>query len=169
MVRFVQLRSFASLVLQLAILGALIAAFFVRFPEVSGPSMAPQISSGELVIINTLAYRVGAPHRGDIVAFRHDGITPATYIKRVIGLPGERIRIDRGAVYVNGARLAEPYVQFGDDRSAPEITVPPDSVYVLGDNRAVSEDSRVFGPVPKGELMGQALAGVWPLGSIGAL
>ena len=79
------------------------------------------------------------------------------------------IRIDRGAVYINGARLAEPYVQHGDDRSVPETTVPPDSVYVLGDNRAVSEDSRIFGPVPKGDLMGQALAGVWPLGSIGVL
>jgi signal peptidase I len=168
-VRFVQLRSLASLMLQLAILGALIAAFFVRFPQVSGPSMAPHISSGELVIINTLAYRFAPPRRGDIVAFHHDGVTPETYIKRVIGLPGERIRIDRGAVYVNGARLTETYVQYGDDRSGPEIVVPPDSVYVLGDNRAVSEDSRAFGPVPDADLTGKALAGLWPLGSIGAL
>lgn len=169
MVQFVQLRSLASLVLQLAILGALIAAFFVRFWQVSGPSMSPRVSSGELVIINTLAYRFGTPHHGDIVTFRHDGITPELYIKRVIGLAGDRIRIDRGVVYVNGQRLDEPYVQHRDDRSEPEITVPADSVYVLGDNRAVSEDSRVFGPVRKSDLMGQALAGVWPFGSVGVL
>lgn len=169
MVRFVQLRSLASLVLQLAILGALIAAFFVRFWQVSGPSMSPCVSSGEFVVVNTLAYRFGPPRRGDIVAFRHDGITPETYIKRVIGLPGDRVRVDRGAVYVNSVRLFEPYVQYGDDRSSAETVVPAGSVYVLGDNRAVSEDSRAFGPVPDGDLMGKALAGLWPLGSIGAL
>jgi signal peptidase I len=168
-VRFVQLRSFASLTLQLAILAALIAAFFIRFWQVSGPSMSPRVSSGELVVINTLAYRIGAPHRGDVVTFEHDGPTPELYIKRVIGLPNERIRIDRGVVYVDGVRLDEPYVQFDDTRSTPEITVPAGSVYVLGDNRAVSVDSRAFGPVPDSELTGQAIAGVWPLGSAGAL
>lgn len=165
-----QLRSLASIALQLAILCVLIAAtLFVRLPQVSGPSMAPHISSGEFVIINTLAYRFGKPSRGDIVAFRHDSVTPELYIKRVVGLPGDRIRIDHGTVYLNGARLEEPYVQFRDDRSLPEVTVPAGSVYVLGDNRAVSEDSRAFGPVPDAELMGKAVAGVWPLGSIGAL
>ncbi|HTZ55803.1 MAG TPA: signal peptidase I [Candidatus Acidoferrum sp.] len=169
MVRFVQLRSLASLVLQLAILGVLIAAFFIRFWQVSGPSMSPHVSSGEFVIINTLAYRFHTPTRGDIVTFRHDGVTPELYIKRVIGLPGDRIRIDRGVVYVNGSRLAEPYVQFPDDRSEAEITIPPDNVYVLGDNRAVSEDSRSFGPVPEDALTGKAVAGIWPLPSVGAL
>lgn len=169
MVRFVQLRSLASLVLQLAILGVLIAAFFIRFWQVSGPSMSPHISSGELVVINTLAYRFGAPARDDIVTFEHDGATPELYIKRVIGLPGDRIGIDHGTVYVNGARLSEPYVQHGDDRSEPEISVPPATVYVLGDNRAVSEDSRAFGPVPNGSLTGKAIAGIWPLAAIGAL
>lgn len=166
MVRFVQLRSVASLVLQLAILFALIAAFFVRFPQVSGPSMSPHISSGEFVLINTLAYKFSSPRRGEIVAFRHDGFTPETYIKRVIGLPGDRVRIDRGVVYVNGIKLDEPYVQYSDTRSMPEIIVPPQSVFVLGDNRAVSEDSRAFGPVPYSDLMGRALFGIWPLGSL---
>lgn len=169
MVRFVQLRRLAGLALQLAILAALIAAFFLRFWQVSGPSMSPRVSSGELVVINTLAYRLGTPHRGDIVTFEHDGPTPELYIKRVIGLPGERIRIDRGVVYVNGVRLNEPYVRFDDTRSTPEITVPPGDVYVLGDNRVVSVDSRAFGPVPDSELMGKAEAGVWPLASAGAL
>lgn len=167
--RFVQLRSLASLVLQLAILGALIAAFFVRFWQVSGPSMSPHVSSGEFVMIDTLAYRFHTPSRGDIVTFRHDDATPELYIKRVIGIPGDRIRIDRGVVYINGARLSEPYVQFPDGRSEAEIAVPPDDVYVLGDNRAVSEDSRAFGPVPESALTGKAIAGIWPLPSLGAL
>ncbi|HEX8805438.1 MAG TPA: signal peptidase I, partial [Candidatus Aquilonibacter sp.] len=72
-------------------------------------------------------------------------------------------------VYENGTRLNEPYVEHNDNRSEPEITVPPDDVYVLGDNRAVSEDSRAFGPVPDGALTGKAIAAVWPLPSIGAL
>lgn len=168
-VRLLHLRSLGSLALQLAVLGALIAAFFVRTPQVSGLSMEPHISSGEYVLINTLAYRFGTPQRGDIVAFRHEGDTPETYIKRVIALPGERVRIDRGVVYVNDAVLSEPYVRFEDKRSFAQITVPPDSVYVLGDNRANSEDSRIFGAVADDQLMGRALAGIWPLAAIGAL
>jgi signal peptidase I len=168
-VRFVQLRSLASLVLQLAILGALIAAFFVRTPQVSGLSMEPHINSGEYVVINTLAYRFGQPHRGDIVAFRHTADAPELYIKRIIAVPGDRVRIDRGAVYVNGAKLDEPYVRYPDGRSFPEMTVPAQTVYVLGDNRANSEDSRFFGPVSEGDLTGKALAGIWPLANLGTL
>ena len=131
--------------------------------------MEPHISSGEYVVINTLAYRFSAPRAGDIVAFRHDGDTPEVYIKRVIAVAGDRVRIDRGTVYVNGIRLSEPYVRFEDNRSFPEAAIPSNSVYVLGDNRVNSEDSRFFGPVSDSELMGRALAGIWPLAAIGAL
>ena len=169
MPRLAHLRSFVSLALQLGILGLLIAAFFMRTPQVSGLSMEPHINSGEYVLINTFAYRVAAPKRGDIVAFRHDGDTPEVYIKRVIGIPGDRIRIDAGVVYRNGERLDEPYVRYPDHRSLAELTVPAQSVYVLGDNRANSEDSRAFGPVSDDHLIGRALAGIWPLASIGSL
>ncbi|MDP9024279.1 MAG: signal peptidase I [Candidatus Eremiobacteraeota bacterium] len=169
MVRLLHLRSLAGLALQLAILGALIAAFFVRTPQVSGLSMEPHISSGEYVLINTLAYRFAEPKRGDIVAFQHDGDTPEIYIKRVVGLPGDRVQVDRGALFVNGKRLNEPYVRFGDNRSFTAVTVASDAVYVLGDNRANSEDSRFFGPVPDDHLIGRALVGIWPPGSVGAL
>jgi signal peptidase I len=168
-VRFVRWRPVANLTLQLAVLAALIAAFFVRFPQVTGLSMEPHIRSGEYVLINTFAYRIGLPRRGDIVAFRHDDDARATFIKRVIGLPGDRIRIERGEVYLNGTKLAEPYVQHVDNRSFGAITVPPASVYVLGDNRAESEDSRFFGPVSDTLLIGRALAGVWPPRMLGAL
>ena len=130
--------------------------------------MAPHISSGEYVLINTLAYRFAPPTRGDIVAFRGDDAR-AVFIKRVVGLPGDRLRIDRGVVSIDGRPLHEPYVRFADDRSFAEIVVPAHSVYVLGDNRADSEDSRFFGPVNDDRLIGRALAGVWPPADLGTL
>jgi signal peptidase I len=162
-------RSLANLAWQLALLALLIAAFFIRPSPVSGLSMAPQILSGEYVLINTFAYRFGSPERNDIVEFRRDGDARGVFIKRVIGLPGDRVRIDNGNVYVNGTKLDEPYVRFTDTRSFPEIVVPDDAVYVLGDNRAISEDSRFFGPVAEDRLMGKAVAGIWPPGALGAL
>jgi signal peptidase I len=167
--RFLRWRSVASLALQLAVLGLLISAFFMRLPQVSGLSMEPHIRSGEYVLINTFAYRFGTPARGEIVAFRHEDDTREVFIKRVVGLPGDRIRIDRGTVYVNGTKLEEPYVKDADDRSFAKIVVPPGSVYVLGDNRANSEDSRTFGAVSDDRLMGRAVAGVWPPRMLGAL
>lgn len=169
MPRLLQWRSLVRLVLQVAILALLAAAFFMVPRQVSGLSMEPHIASGEYVLINTVAYRVGTPRRGEIVAFRRDGDARGLFIKRVIGLPGDRIRIDRGAVFVDGDRLAEPYVHYPDDRSYPEMTVPPASIYVLGDNRVESEDSRVFGPIAQDRLVGRAIAGLWPPSSVGAL
>lgn len=169
MVRFLRWRSVANLALQLAVLALLIAAFFVRLPQVSGLSMEPHIRSGEYVLINTFAYRLSLPGRGDIVAFRHEGDSRSVFIKRVIGVPGDRIRIDRGRVYRNGVALDEPYVLHPDDRSFAEISVRPGSVYVLGDNRAQSEDSRLFGPVGDDRLIGRAIAGLWPPHLLGGL
>jgi signal peptidase I len=162
-------RSFASASAQLILLALLALAFFMRTPQVSGLSMAPHIASGEIVLINTIAYRMHAPARGDIIAFHHDALTPETYIKRVIGLPGDRIRIDRGKVFVNGAALGEPYVRYADARSFAQVTVPAGSLYVLGDNRADSDDSRFWGFVPENAVLGKAVAGIWPLGHVGAL
>ena len=169
MARSLPWRSLANLALQLAILAVLIAAFFMRTPQVSGLSMAPHIASGEYVLINTFAYRIAQPKRGDIVAFRGDDDARAIFIKRVVGLPGDRIRVDRGIVSIDGRQLAEPYVRFPDDRSFSETTVPAGSVYVLGDNRADSEDSRFFGPVGDDRLVGRALAGIWPPSAFGSL
>lgn len=162
-------RSFASATLQIAVLCALALAFFLRTPQVSGLSMAPRISSGEVVLINTMAYRFGNPQRGDVIAFRHDAPAPETFIKRIIGLPGDRVRIDAGSVYVNGVRLSEPYVRYGDRRSFAQVTVPPGSLYVLGDNRADSDDSRFWGFVRRADVLGKAVAGIWPAAQIGTL
>lgn len=131
--------------------------------------MEPAIQPGETVLIDTLAYRFGKPKRGDVVAFQHTTDAPELYIKRVVGTSGERVRIDRGTVFIDGKPLAEPYVRFPDTRSFPEVTVPAHDVYVLGDNRANSEDSRFFGPVPDADLIGRARAGIWPLSRAGAI
>ncbi len=131
--------------------------------------MAPHIASGEVVLIDTIAYRLHGPVRGDIIAFHHDDPTPEIFIKRIIGLPGDRVQIDRGRVLVNGLPLDEPYVAYADQRSFPAVTVPTGELYVLGDNRAVSEDSRSWGFVPQSQVLGKALAGIWPVGRLGAL
>lgn len=162
-------RSVASVTLQIAALGILAFAFFMRTPQVSGLSMAPHIASGEYVVINTVAYRLGRPGRGDIVAFRHERSAPSVYLKRIIGLPGDHIRIEHGAVFVNGAKLSEPYVLYPDARSFHEVTVPAGTLYVLGDNRANSDDSRFWGFVDLQEVIGKAVAGIWPLRRMGTL
>ena len=142
-------------------------AFFMRTPEVSGLSMEPRISSGEFVLINTISYRLHPPHRGDIIAFRHDSPAPEVFIKRIVGLPGDRIAIERGRVILNGSERPEPYVRFADTRTFPEVTVPPDSLYVLGDNRVDSNDSRFWGFVPQNQVLGKAIAGIWPPRQLG--
>jgi len=141
----------------------------MRTPQVSGLSMAPHVVSGEYVLINTVAYRIGHPACGDIVAFRHERSAPSVYLKRVIGLPGDRVTVALGAVFVNGRRLYEPYVRFADRRSFPEVKVPPGMLYVLGDNRANSDDSRFWGFVDQNQLIGKAIAGIWPPAQVGAL
>lgn len=129
--------------------------------------MAPRISSGEFVLINTFTYWLHPPQRGDIIAFHHDTPAPEIFIKRVVGMPGDRVRIDRGKVFVNGKLLSEPYVRYGDTRSFPETIVPRSALYVLGDNRIDSNDSRFWGFVPESEVLGKAVAGIWPPRKLG--
>lgn len=166
----VRWRSAANLAWQFALLIVIVFAIVALRPgQVSGLSMEPRIDEDEYVLINALAYRIAPPRRGDIVAFRHERSAPEVYLKRVIGLPGDRIRIDGGVVWLNGIRLGEPYVRFRDRRSVAEVTVPPGDYYVLGDNRANSDDSRSWGFVPAADLIGRAMFGVWPLGRFGTL
>jgi signal peptidase I len=136
-----RVRAAVWLGVQVLILIAICMAFFFRVPQVTGPSMMPTVSQGELVLISTLTYRVGPIQRGDVVAV---------------------VRIERGVVIVNGHALAEPYVRLGDRRSFPEVDLPDDAVFVLGDNRSESEDSRFWGPVPVRNIIGKALFGLLP-------
>ncbi|MGD1068016.1 MAG: signal peptidase I [Vulcanimicrobiaceae bacterium] len=158
----VKTRTAVSLSAQLVLLALIATAFFLRTPQVDGLSMEPRVRAGEFVLINTLAYRLGPVRRGDVVAFRHDAPNPETYIKRVVGLPGERVEVREGTVLVDGAPLPEPYVHFPDHRSAPAVTLPADGYYVLGDNRAESDDSRNWGVLHATDIAGKAVVGIWP-------
>jgi signal peptidase I len=130
--------------------------------------MEPRVGAGEFVVIDTLSYRIGAPKRGDIVAFRHGGPSEA-YLKRVVALPGEHVAIRHGIVMIDGKSLTEPYVRYRDDRSFSELTVPAGAYYVLGDNRSNSDDSRDWGFVPSGAIIGKAWLAVWPPSKAGLL
>jgi signal peptidase I len=162
------IRTVASVCTQLLVLGLIGAAFFIRAPHVLGLSMEPRIHSGEFVLINTLAYRFGAIRRGDIVAFRHDSPTPKTYLKRVVGLPGDRVSIERGTVEIDGKQLMEPYVRYRDSRSAPAVVIPPGGLFVLGDNRVNSDDSRDWGILGAQDVIGKAIVTLWPVQALDA-
>ena len=155
-------RTVVSLSAQTIVLLLIAAAFFMRTSPVDGLSMEPRVHAGEVVLITTLAYRFGSVRRGDVIAFRHDAPTTETYIKRVVGLPGERVEVRDGIVNIDGRELAEPYVRFRDKRSAPAVVVPPHAYYVLGDNRAESDDSRNWGVLRDSDVVGKALVGIWP-------
>jgi signal peptidase I len=129
--------------------------------RVDGFSMEPTLHSGQFVIVNKMAYRLGEPERGDVIVFRYPYDPQQEYIKRVIGLPGDHVVIENGMVYVNGQVLNEPYIA-----AAPiyqnNVTVPELSLFVLGDNRNNSSDSHNWGTVPMEYVIGKALLVYWP-------
>jgi signal peptidase I len=148
-----------------------IIVFLYQPVKVEGTSMMPGLADQERIFINKFAYRLGAIERGDVVVFRYPGDPSKNYIKRIVGMPGDRIEIVRGVVMVNGSRLDEPYVPAGfrDERSMSELTVPPGSYFVLGDHRNLSSDSRDFGMVEQEAIFGKAVFGYWPAGMAGKL
>ena len=151
---------------------SLFIILFVYQPvKVEGGSMEPGLQDQERIFINKLAYKLEDIQRGDIVVFRYPRDTSKSFIKRVIGLPGDRIRVSDGRVYLNDRLTAEPYVpgQYLDSRSYPEVTVPLDCYFVLGDHRSMSNDSREFGPVQRSYIYGKAVFGYWPMEKMGIL
>ena len=165
------LRSWArDLVISLAVSGFIIL-FLYQPVKVEGTSMLPGLQDQERIFINKFVYRFESVARGDVVVFRYPRDPAKSYIKRVIGMPGDHILIDRGRVYVNGRRLAESYVprDFVDGRSYPEVVVPDHSYYVLGDHRSMSNDSREFGPVDESYIYGKAVFVYWPVEKLGVL
>ena len=160
--------------LAFSVLIAVVSIVFIYQPvKVEGTSMMPGLSDQERIFINKFTYRFGLGNieRGDTVVFEFPGDTSKSYIKRVIGLPGDRVRIERGQVYVNDRPLEEDYVEpdFRDDVSKPEVVVEPDEYYVLGDHRNSSSDSRVWGTVPRKYIYGKAVFCYWPLNKMGRL
>jgi signal peptidase I len=129
--------------------------------RVDGFSMEPTLHTGEFVIINKLAYKLGEPGRGDVIVFRYPFDPQQEYIKRVIGLPGDVVKIEGGSVFINGNKLDESYIA-APPQYQNQITVPEDSLFVLGDNRNNSSDSHNWGPVPRDFVIGKALFVYWP-------
>jgi signal peptidase I len=162
---FVWLR---DLIISLAI-ACFIIIFLYQPVKVEGTSMMPSLADQERVFVNKFVYRLEPIRRGDIVVFRYPRDPSKSFIKRVIGLSGDHIQIDAGRVFVNGQGLDEDYVPpaYEDERSYQEMVVPPNSFFVLGDHRSLSNDSRDFGPVNQSYIYGKAVFGYWPVDKMG--
>jgi len=145
--------------------------FFYEPVQVEGTSMLPLLKNHECIVVNKIAYHVESIRRGDVIVF-HYPLDPAeSFIKRVIGLPGDWVRIKDGQVYVNGKRLSEPYVlpaYLGDQTCSP-VHVAPNHYYVLGDHRDFSNDSRVWGTVARKYIYGKAVFAYWPPSDMGSI
>jgi len=162
-----------DLLLSLAI-AIVVILFFYQPVKVEGTSMLPSLVDQERIFINKFIYRfgLGTIERGDLVVFWFPGDQSKSYIKRVVGLPGDTIAIEGGVVYVNGKPLSEPYVpeEFRDRQSRqPPLKIPPDQYFVLGDHRSASNDSRNWGPVHRRYIYGKAVFVYWPPEKIGPL
>lgn len=172
--RFDLLRAFWEVLHDLSI-AVLFCFFLVSFVaqafRVQGTSMLPLLADGERIIVNKLAYRFGAIARGDVVVFWYPKDPSVSFIKRVVGRPGDVVELRRGELYVNGDRVREEYVRrdFRDlDNMAP-VSVPPGYYYVLGDHRTSSNDSRSWGEVPEKYIYGKAWLRFWPLSKTGVI
>lgn len=129
--------------------------------RVDGSSMLPTLHDGEFVLVNKLAYRLGAPTRGDIIVFRSTTEANLDLIKRIVGVPGDKVMIGGGRVSVNGQTLDEPYINASPNYNG-EWRVPDGSLFVLGDNRNDSSDSHMWGFLPEQNVIGKALLIYWP-------
>jgi signal peptidase I len=158
--------------------GALLVAFVIKtfllqafyIPSLS---MAPTLQINDRVLVNKLSYDLHEVNRGDLVVFEsppNEGSETKDLIKRVIALPGETVESRDGQILINGQILDEPYLDRGVTTGAVDpVTVPADHLWVMGDNRANSRDSRFFGPIPEELVIGRAFVRVWPITDIGLL
>jgi signal peptidase I len=173
-----------------------IQALLVKPFRIPSKSMEPTLQVGQRVLVDRVSGRFSEPHRGDIVVFKPpagadsntcgvshppdqacprptDGESETVFIKRVVGEPGDRIKVIEGRVSVNGELQDEPHaratVQCGTCELPQEITVPPGHFFMMGDNRGQSQDSRVWGPVPEDSIIGNAFFTYWPPKRIGPL
>ncbi len=149
----------------------LIITFLYQPVRVEGTSMLPRLVDRDRLFINKYIYHLESISRGDVVVFRYPRDPAKSYIKRVIAIPGDSIRIDRGQVWLNGKALREGYVpaEYQDGRSMVETTVPDNAYFVMGDHRSISSDSREFGPVERQLVYGKAVFVYWPAKDAGVV
>ena len=184
--------SFETIIL--ALLVFMVLHISIQNYKVEGPSMQPTLNQNEYLIVNKLVYLnfdptevldalpffegeaeangrylFHPPVRGEVVVFRSPRDPERDFVKRVIGLPGDTVEIVQGTVYVNGLQLVEPYLDRRDNTTMAPVKVEPDTLFVLGDNRGSSNDSRSWGPVPAENLIGRAWMRFWPLDHLGLL
>ncbi|MFC2336650.1 MAG: signal peptidase I [Negativicutes bacterium] len=153
------------------VLAFLIRYFIVELYLVDGPSMRPTLQSAERLVVNKFIYRFRTPERGEILVFRYPRDPSRDFIKRVIAIPGDTIEIKDGRVYVNSTLLNEPYILSKTRGNYPLATVPEGHIFVMGDNRNNSEDSRFadVGFVPFDLIKGKAMLVFWPIGQFKTL
>jgi signal peptidase I len=152
-------------------LALVIIVFLYQPVKVEGTSMAPLLSDQERIFINKFVYRFEPIERGDVVVFWYPQDRTKSFIKRVIGLPGETIEIRAGHLYIDNKEWAEPYVPaaYLDGTSYGPRVIPPDEYFVMGDHRDSSNDSRVFGPIARQSIYGKAVFAYWPVNHFGSL
>ena len=152
--------------LALSVLPAILLALFIRTMVaeaafVDGPSMQPNLYTGFAILVEKVSYQLHTPQRGDVVLFNLPGeIQPL--VKRVVALPGETVVVRSGHTHIDGQPLAEPWVTYFGGPDYPATQVPAGHVFVMGDNRSNSRDSRSFGPVPLSAVRGHVVLIVWP-------
>jgi signal peptidase I len=168
-----EIKSISRDIIFAAVMAVLIVVFVVQPVKVEGTSMLPRLENDERIFVNKFIYNFTPIERGDIVVFWYPDDPSKSFIKRVIGLPGERISMDvRGQLYINGREIDEDYLspdRNRNPRTIPETYIKPHYYFVMGDNRDASNDSRSWGLVPEKYVYGKAMFRYWPLERIGPL
>jgi len=160
------IRELLETVISAGIIAFIIITFIGQVTVVRGASMEPTLHDRERLIANKISYRFESPGRNEIIIFKPPIGIKRNYIKRIIGIPGDKIEIVDGKIYVNDQALEEPYVKHRSYENIPPTIIPADSFFVLGDNRPNSSDSRYWGFVPRKNVVGKAWVVFWPLSKI---
>ena len=166
-----ELRTWARDLIVALGLAVVIIVFFYQPVKVEGTSMAPLLADQERIFINKFVYKLEPIERGDVVVFWYPLDQTKSFIKRVVGLPGDEVEIRKGRVLINDMPLDEPYVppEYADRSTYGPVRIPSDEYFVMGDHRISSNDSRIFGPVPGSFIYGKAVFAYWPMTQFGAL
>jgi len=164
-----EFRGWVKDILLAVVIAILMVVFLYQPVKVEGTSMQPELVDQERIFVNKFVYHFEEIHRGDIVVFWYPKDPSKSFIKRVIGIPGDVVSVKNGRVYVNTRLLEEPYVprSYQDLDSFPTVRVKEDHYYVLGDHRNASNDSRSWGLVPRKYIYGKAVFRYWPMEKAG--
>jgi signal peptidase I len=180
---------YAGIAVVAVLLALAVQAWVIKPYRIPSESMLDTLRPGDRVLVNRFVYHLRPPERGDVIVFRYPKDPTVVFIKRLVGVPGDVLEVRAGSLYVNGRRLKEPYVHRTDGLIDPTIaqssiagstlhdpwslsepyTVPAGHYFVMGDNRTDSDDSRDWGTVPRGAIVGEGLATYWPLSRLHAL